>query len=64
MLGITELDIASVTKAEVEELERRERRYRGRRLPLAVRGRAVILVDDVIATGASLEGLRFTRSEN
>lgn len=53
-LGITELEIAEVTKVEQEELERRERHYRGNRPPLDVRGQIVILVDDGIATGASL----------
>jgi putative phosphoribosyl transferase len=53
-LGISELDIAAVTKAETEELHRRERLYRENRPPLDVRGRTVILVDDGIATGSSL----------
>lgn len=53
-LGISQLDIASVTSAEREELERRERLYRGNRPALDVHGRTVILVDDGIATGASL----------
>lgn len=53
-LGISQLDIASVTGAEREELERRERLYRGNCPPLDVQGRTVILVDDGIATGASL----------
>lgn len=53
-LGISELDIAAATKEQTKELERREQRYRGNRPPLDVRGRTVILVDDGIATGASL----------
>jgi len=53
-LGISDLDIALVTRAEREELERRERLYRGSRPPLDVHGRTVILVDDGIATGSSL----------
>jgi putative phosphoribosyl transferase len=53
-LGISDLDIALVTRAEREELERRERLYRGNRPPLDVHGRTVILVDDGIATGSSL----------
>jgi len=48
------MDIASVTHAEREELERRERLYRGNRPPLDVLGKTVILVDDGIATGSSL----------
>jgi putative phosphoribosyl transferase len=53
-LGISDLDIALVTQAEREELERRERLYRGSRPSLDVHGRTVILVDDGIATGSSL----------
>jgi putative phosphoribosyl transferase len=53
-LGITREDIERVTSAEEQELERRERAYRGGRPPLNVIGRTVILVDDGIATGASM----------
>lgn len=53
-LGITGLDIERVTRAEIQELERRERAYRGGRPPLDVRGLTVILVDDGIATGSSM----------
>jgi len=53
-LGITGLDIERVTQAERQELERRERAYRGGRPPLDVTGMVVILVDDGIATGSSM----------
>ena len=53
-LGITGLDIERVTRAERQELERRERAYRGGRPPLDVRGLTVILVDDGIATGSTM----------
>jgi putative phosphoribosyl transferase len=53
-LEITQLEVAAVTQEETRELERREKRYRGSRPPLDVRGRTVILVDDGIATGASI----------
>jgi putative phosphoribosyl transferase len=53
-LGISDLDVAAVTRTEKEELERRERLYRGNRPPLDVHGQTVILIDDGIATGASL----------
>jgi putative phosphoribosyl transferase len=39
---------------EQAELERREREYRPGRPPLAIQGRHVILVDDGLATGASM----------
>jgi len=53
-LGISELEIAAITQEETKELKRREKRYRGSRPPLDVSGRTVILVDDGIATGASI----------
>jgi len=53
-LGVSELEIAAATKEETRELKRREHLYRGTRPPLNVQGYTVILVDDGIATGASL----------
>lgn len=53
-LGIPRFAIDNVIAREREELERREREYRGRRQPLDVRGKTVILVDDGLATGASM----------
>lgn len=53
-LGITDEMIASAAASEGRELERRERAYRGDRPPVEVRGRTVILVDDGLATGASM----------
>jgi predicted phosphoribosyltransferase len=46
--------IDRVTAKEAFELQRREREYRGNRPPLAVEGTIVILVDDGLATGASM----------
>lgn len=43
-----------VTAAERRELERREVQYRQGRAPLELRGKTVILVDDGLATGASM----------
>lgn len=49
---------SSAVQAEIArervELERREALYRNDRLPLDIRGRTVILVDDGAATGASM----------
>jgi predicted phosphoribosyltransferase len=53
-LGISADDIAAVTAAEMRELARREELYRGGRDPLDVSGRTVILVDDGLATGATM----------
>ena len=46
--------LETVTIREAAELERRELEYRDDRPPLEVRGRVVILVDDGLATGASM----------
>jgi putative phosphoribosyl transferase len=54
MLGIPDRVIATVAAAEEKELERRERLYRDGRPPPNVRGRVVILVDDGLATGATM----------
>src|SRR6266481_571887 len=53
-LGIPDYVIDRVAAAEREELARRERAYRGGRPPLEVHGRAVVLVDDGLATGATM----------
>lgn len=48
---------------QLEEVARREQRFRGDRPPLELRGRTVILVDDGSATGASmLAAVRATRA--
>lgn len=46
--------IAAVTAEESREVERRERDYRGHRPAPEVEGRVVILVDDGLATGATM----------
>jgi len=51
---ISEADVLRVAALEQAELERRDRIYRGDRPALEVRDRVVILVDDGIATGATL----------
>jgi predicted phosphoribosyltransferase len=53
-LGIPEHVIDAVAAREQQELARRERLYRGGRPPLDVRNRTVILVDDGLATGATM----------
>jgi len=53
-LNIAPDTIEAVAAREGEELARRERAYRDDRPPLEVAGRTVILVDDGLATGASM----------
>jgi predicted phosphoribosyltransferase len=52
--GFDDDDLAAVAAVEQRELERQERLYRGARPPLDLANRAVILVDDGLATGASM----------
>ena len=54
-LGITSSAIERVTMLEQQELERREKMYRGDRSPVSVKGRTVIVVDDGLATGATMQ---------
>lgn len=53
-LGLSAETIARAVHVEREELARRERLYRGERAPLDVANRTVIVVDDGLATGASM----------
>lgn len=53
-LNISEAEIDSVTAKEQQELERRDRLYRGQRAAPEVRNRTIILVDDGIATGTTI----------
>lgn len=64
-LQLDESAIEAVVQREAEELRRREQRYRGDREPLAVLNRAVLLVDDGIATGATMKAaVRAVRARN
>jgi putative phosphoribosyl transferase len=51
---VTEEDLQRVIASEQAELERRERQYRGDRPFPELKGKTVILVDDGLATGASM----------
>jgi predicted phosphoribosyltransferase len=53
-LELDEADLAPVRARELAELERRELAYRAGRPPLAVAGATVIIVDDGMATGATM----------
>ena len=53
-LDVTPAQLREIAEREGRELERREAAYRGGRPPLDVAGKTVILVDDGLATGASM----------
>jgi putative phosphoribosyl transferase len=54
VLRIPEAEVNRVVAIEQNELDRREKAYRAGRTPLELKGRTVILVDDGVATGASM----------
>lgn len=51
---ISEKKLGHVIEHERQEMERREKLYREERPPAEIAGRTVILVDDGLATGASM----------
>jgi putative phosphoribosyl transferase len=53
-LGISAKDLQRVESSEQIELKRREQLYRGSRAPVRVEGRTIILIDDGMATGATM----------
>ena len=53
-VGVEEGVFRAVAARELRELLRRETAYRGSRVPVEVRNRTVILVDDGIATGSTI----------
>jgi putative phosphoribosyl transferase len=55
LLGITPAVIERETILEKRELERREQMYRGSHPSAKVKGRTVIVVDDGLATGATMQ---------
>jgi putative phosphoribosyl transferase len=61
-LGVSEATFDTICRRELAEVERRRTRYQVDRVPVDVAGRAAIVVDDGIATGASMRAaLRATR---
>lgn len=62
-IGVSAAQVRAAQDRETAELGRRESAYRGGRTGIDVRGRTVVLVDDGIATGASMRvALRAVRA--
>ncbi len=53
-LGLGQDDVERVAAVELAELERREQAYRGEAAPVPLAGRTAVLVDDGLATGATV----------
>jgi predicted phosphoribosyltransferase len=61
-LGVSEATFDAICRRELTEIERRRRRYEGGATRIDVAARVVIVVDDGIATGATMRAaLRATR---
>lgn len=54
-LGISQDDISKITEAEKEELKRREFQYRQGSPEPVIKDKTVILIDDGLATGATMK---------
>jgi predicted phosphoribosyltransferase len=54
MLSVADEIVNFVVRREVQELQRREKLYRGERPSPEVRDRTIIIIDDGLATGASM----------
>ncbi|HCT83876.1 MAG TPA: phosphoribosyl transferase [Candidatus Margulisbacteria bacterium] len=64
-LGIPKQEILSVARSEQKELDRREALYRKNRPAYSISGKKVILVDDGLATGATMMvAVRAVRKQN
>ena len=58
--GIESATIESITQREQKEIERRELIYRRNRPPLDLHDRVIVLVDDGLATGATMRAAVMT----
>jgi putative phosphoribosyl transferase len=64
-LGISPAQIDRVAQIELQELQRRDRAYRGDRPEIDLHDRVAILVDDGLATGATMKAaIAVVRSQN
>ncbi len=65
MAGVTDAEFDAVRTRELAEISRRRQRYVGDRPPAKVEGRTVIVIDDGVATGATMRAaLRAVRAQH
>ena len=65
MVGVSDEYLQTETAAQLDEVQRRQALYRGGRSAVTIRERTVIVVDDGIATGATVRaGIRSLRQTN
>jgi predicted phosphoribosyltransferase len=53
-LAVSDMFVGAVTRMQRDEARKREQQYRGTRRPARIAGRIVVLVDDGLATGATM----------
>lgn len=53
-IQISRARIEEIAAKETKELKRREQAYRGSRPPIKVEGRTIVIIDDGLATGATM----------
>lgn len=64
-LRVSEAEFQAVCASELREIERRRKRYLGSRTPADIADRVALVIDDGIATGATIQAaLRAVRKRN
>lgn len=63
-LGVSQEYLEAETETQMAEIKRRMKEYRGERQPIDIKEKTVIVVDDGVATGATImAAIKFLRNE-